>query len=95
MGFGMKVSLAKASTFGGIFLCSIPEFQREIISVIGKRKLGDGGGRPVGASLLAKIVNDNAARQVERAALGFFASKLASTVWGQWVPWKMMFSGLK
>jgi len=32
---------------------------------------------PVGASLLAKIVNDNAGILDERVALGFFASKLA------------------
>ncbi len=35
---------------------------------------------PVGASLLAKIVNDNAGILDERVALGFFASKLAPTV---------------
>ena len=35
---------------------------------------------PVGASLLAKIVNDNAGLLDERCALGFFASKLAPTV---------------
>jgi hypothetical protein len=33
----------------------------------------------VGASLLAKIVNDNAGVLDERVALGFFASKLAPT----------------
>ncbi len=33
----------------------------------------------VGASLLAKIVNDNAGFLEERVALGFFASKLAPT----------------
>ncbi|KAA6174975.1 outer membrane lipoprotein carrier protein LolA, partial [Pseudomonas veronii] len=34
---------------------------------------------PVGASLLAKVVNDNAALLVYRSALAFFASKLAPT----------------
>ena len=34
----------------------------------------------VGASLLAKIVNDNAGILNERVALAFFASKLAPTV---------------
>ena len=34
----------------------------------------------VGASLLAKIVNDNAGILDKRVALGFFASKLAPTV---------------
>ncbi|POM13668.1 hypothetical protein CUU62_19085 [Pseudomonas sp. WP001] len=34
----------------------------------------------VGASLLAKIANDNAGNQIKRGALGFFASKLAPTV---------------
>ncbi|CRM78404.1 hypothetical protein [Pseudomonas sp. 24 E 13] len=34
----------------------------------------------VGASLLAKIVNDNAAHLNERGGLGLFASKLAPTV---------------
>ncbi|OLY74916.1 hypothetical protein AU074_05535 [Pseudomonas sp. ATCC PTA-122608] len=34
---------------------------------------------PVGASLLAKIVNDNAGILDERVVLGFFASKLAPT----------------
>ncbi|CAN2969906.1 conserved hypothetical protein [Pseudomonas sp. PM2] len=33
----------------------------------------------VGASLLAKIVNDNAAIQAARSVLAFFASKLAPT----------------
>ena len=33
----------------------------------------------VGASLLAKIVNDNADLLEKRVALGFFASKLAPT----------------
>jgi len=33
----------------------------------------------VGASLLAKMVNDNAGNLDERGALGFFASKLAPT----------------
>ncbi|MBY8947009.1 hypothetical protein J1G35_14160, partial [Pseudomonas sp. SH10-3B] len=33
----------------------------------------------VGASLLAKIVNDNAGILDERVVLGFFASKLAPT----------------
>jgi len=33
----------------------------------------------VGASLLAKIVNDHASFLDERVALGFFASKLAPT----------------
>ena len=33
----------------------------------------------VGASLLAKIVNDNASILEERGALEFFASKLAPT----------------
>ncbi|MGB4488823.1 MAG: hypothetical protein WBI95_25465, partial [Pseudomonas veronii] len=33
----------------------------------------------VGASLLAKTVNDNAKNQTPRGALGFFASKLAPT----------------
>ncbi|PRW75550.1 hypothetical protein C7A12_16805 [Pseudomonas fluorescens] len=36
----------------------------------------------VGASLLAKIVNDNAVTLVDRGALRFFASKLAPTVGG-------------
>ncbi|MCO7035779.1 outer membrane lipoprotein carrier protein LolA [Pseudomonas carnis] len=35
---------------------------------------------PVGASLLAKIANDNAGRLTPRGALRFFASKLAPTV---------------
>ena len=35
---------------------------------------------PVGASLLAKIVNDNAGHLTPRGALRFFASKLAPTV---------------
>ena len=35
---------------------------------------------PVGASLLAKIANDNAGILNERVVLGFFASKLAPTV---------------
>ena len=35
---------------------------------------------PVGASLLAKIVNDNAGHLTSRGALRFFASKLAPTV---------------
>ncbi|OPK02972.1 hypothetical protein BZ164_18805 [Pseudomonas veronii] len=35
---------------------------------------------PVGASLLAKIVNDDVGSLDERGALGFFASKLAPTV---------------
>jgi hypothetical protein len=34
---------------------------------------------PVGASLLAKVVNDNARIQVERVGLELFASKLAPT----------------
>ncbi|ASV37988.1 hypothetical protein CI807_17970 [Pseudomonas sp. NS1(2017)] len=34
---------------------------------------------PVGASLLAKIANDNACNQHKRGALEFFASKLAPT----------------
>ncbi|OOW03237.1 hypothetical protein MF6394_11080 [Pseudomonas sp. MF6394] len=34
----------------------------------------------VGASLLAKIADDNAGNQIKRGALGFFASKLAPTV---------------
>ena len=34
---------------------------------------------PVGASLLAMVVNDNAGWQVPRGALGFIASKLAPT----------------
>ena len=35
---------------------------------------------PVGASLLAMVVNDNAGRLVPPCVLGFFASKLAPTV---------------
>ncbi|OWQ43097.1 hypothetical protein CDH05_02240 [Pseudomonas lactis] len=35
---------------------------------------------PVGASLLAKIVNDNAGSLVKRGVLASFASKLAPTV---------------
>ncbi|OOQ43687.1 hypothetical protein AO361_11050 [Pseudomonas fluorescens] len=35
---------------------------------------------PVGASLLAMVVNDNAGRLVHPCALRFFASKLAPTV---------------
>src|SRR3990167_10375626 len=35
----------------------------------------------VGASLLAKIVNDNAGNLVVCGVLGFFASKLAPTRW--------------
>ncbi|OOV97967.1 hypothetical protein MF6394_19425 [Pseudomonas sp. MF6394] len=35
---------------------------------------------PVGASLLAKVVNDDAFYLKERGALEFFASKLAPTV---------------
>jgi len=34
---------------------------------------------PAGASLLAKIVNENAPLQVQRGVLKFFASKLAPT----------------
>jgi hypothetical protein len=34
---------------------------------------------PVGASLLAMVVNDNAARLILRGALRFIASKLAPT----------------
>ena len=34
---------------------------------------------PVGASLLAKVVNDNAVLLVARGVFAFFASKLAST----------------
>ena len=34
---------------------------------------------PVGASLLAKNVNDNAGLPIQRSALRFFASKLAPT----------------
>ncbi|KAA2226108.1 hypothetical protein FJD34_26920 [Pseudomonas brenneri] len=34
---------------------------------------------PVGASLLAKAVNDNAGIQAVRGDVGFFASKLAPT----------------
>jgi hypothetical protein len=34
---------------------------------------------PVGASLLAKVVNDDAINQMPGAGLGFFASKLAPT----------------
>ncbi|NMX26822.1 hypothetical protein HBO14_09815 [Pseudomonas sp. WS 5406] len=34
---------------------------------------------PVGASLLAKIANDNAGQQIKRGAFAFFASKLAPT----------------
>ncbi len=37
------------------------------------------GMNTVGASLLAKIVNDNAGILDKRVALGFFASKLAPT----------------
>jgi hypothetical protein len=35
---------------------------------------------PVGASLLAMVVNDNAGNLAARGALSFFASKLAPTV---------------
>ncbi|PPK36063.1 hypothetical protein CD175_25110 [Pseudomonas laurylsulfatiphila] len=35
----------------------------------------------VGASLLAKVVNDYAASLAPRGALRFFASKLAPTLW--------------
>ncbi|TWS05518.1 hypothetical protein FIV36_07235 [Pseudomonas extremaustralis] len=45
---------------------------------------------PVGASLLAKNVNDNAGIQHASSALGFFASKLAPTViisWGKVLEW--------
>ncbi|HCS44976.1 MAG TPA: hypothetical protein DIW52_19480 [Pseudomonas sp.] len=37
---------------------------------------------PVGASLLAKVVNENAPSLTPRGALKFFASKLAPTVIG-------------
>jgi hypothetical protein len=35
---------------------------------------------PVGASLLAMVVNGNALSQMPRGVLGFFASRLAPTV---------------
>ncbi len=41
----------------------------------------------VGASLLAKRVNENAALLVYLGALGFFASKLAPTVGVRNAPW--------
>ncbi|RZI32928.1 hypothetical protein EUX57_05060 [Pseudomonas orientalis] len=40
---------------------------------------GGNGRLPVGASLLAKNVNDNAGYLILRGVLGFFASKLAPT----------------
>ena len=64
MGFGMKVSLAKASTFGGITLRLIPEFQREIATRL--------------------VCSERAVRRFDKPAH-----------YSQWVPWKMMFSGLK
>jgi hypothetical protein len=46
----------------------------------GQEKDGDVGGRnPVGASLLAKVVNDDARSLDERGVRQFFASKLAPT----------------
>ncbi|EPA97194.1 hypothetical protein PG5_25030 [Pseudomonas sp. G5(2012)] len=35
--------------------------------------------KPVGASLLAMVVNDNALNQMPSGAYGFFASRLAPT----------------
>ncbi|PMZ77606.1 hypothetical protein C1X65_06025 [Pseudomonas sp. FW305-70] len=45
-----------------------------------RKKTGDLGGRnPVGASLLAMVVNDDAGRLNQLGALGFFASNRTST----------------
>ncbi|OOQ44788.1 hypothetical protein AO361_17000 [Pseudomonas fluorescens] len=52
-----------------------------------RKKTGDPGDRiPVGASLLAMVVNDDAGHLNQLGALGFLASRLAPTVSADWPP---------